>query len=177
MTMNNIRRMMYVSGEDFYVMTYITLFLLEDLIGKKSQSKCFKDHRKMTYLIQLLLDNRLINIIKRYENREIYNIVDKEFLFDSFSRSEQKKNEVEKLLKMLNHEGYIELIKSKNPEVYDIRINSNNIPESFFNNDAFKDVKFDIKELKSSVKRINVLTHSKFIENVYQLRGLNLWAF
>ncbi|HHC7379141.1 hypothetical protein P3553_18560 [Vibrio parahaemolyticus] len=175
--MNNIRRMMYVSGEDFYVMTYITLFLLEDLIGKKSKSKCFKDHRKMTYLIQLLLDNRLIDIIKRYENREIYNIADKEFLFDSFSRSEQKKNEVEKLLKMLNHEGYIDLIKSKNPEVYDIKINSNNIPESFFNNDAFKDVKIDIKELKSSVKRINVLTHSKFIENVYQLRGLNLWAF
>ncbi|WP_146146258.1 hypothetical protein, partial [Photobacterium kishitanii] len=146
--MNNIKRMMYVSEEDFYVMTYIILFLLDDLIGKKSKSECFKDHRKITYLIQLLLDNRLIDIINRYDGREISNISDKEFLFESFSKSEQKKNEVEKLLKMLDREGYIYLIKSNTPEVYDIKINYDNIPESLINNESFKDMKVNIKKLK-----------------------------
>ncbi len=177
MIMNNIKRMMYVSGEDFYVMTYASLFLLEDLVGKKSKSEHFKDHRKMTYLIQFLLDNRLIDIIRRYDGREVSNLVDKEILFDSFAQSEQKKIEVEKLLKMLDREGYISLIKSTTPEVYNIKINSEMIPESLINNEAFKDIKGDMKNLKSAVKRINVLSLSKFIENVYQLRGLNLWGF
>lgn len=175
--MNNIKKMMYVSGEDFYVMTYITLFLLEDLIGKKSKSKCFKDHRKISYLIQLLLDNRLIGVISRYDGTSILNLSDKDFLYDSFSESVRKKNEVEKLLKVLDREGYIKLKRSNIPEVYDIAINSNNIPESFINNERFKDTKKDIKSLKLSVKRINILSLSKFIENVYQIRGLNLWAF
>ncbi|MGF1769608.1 hypothetical protein L4D06_19765 [Enterovibrio makurazakiensis] len=175
--MNNIKRMMYVSGEDFYVMTYVTLFLLNDLIGKKAKSKKFKDHRKISLLIQIISDSRLIDLINRYENREVNNNNDRDFLFDSFANAGRKKVEVEKLLKVLDSEGYINLIRTNTVEVYDISLGDNAIPDALLNSDAFLDIREDVALVKSVIKRLNVLSYEKFIENVYKSRGINAWAF
>lgn len=168
---------MYVSGEDFYVMTYVMLFLLHDLIGGKSKSKKFKDHRKISFLIQIVSDSRLIDLIIRYENRKINNNNDRDFLFDSFSKAEQKKVEVEKLLKVLESKGYISLIRANTVEVYDISLGDTALPEALLNSDAFLDIRDDIALVKSVIKRLNVLSFEKFIENVYKSRGINAWAF
>ena len=68
---NNIKRLMYISNEDFYLMTYTTLIFLNKLIGKKSKSKTFKDHRKLFYIIKLLSDYRLIDLLIRYKDKKI----------------------------------------------------------------------------------------------------------
>lgn len=173
---NNIKRLMYISSEDFYLMTYIIIICLNKLIGKKSKSKVFKDHRKIFYIIKLLSDNRLIELLVRYKDKEIKNPNDKEFLFDSFTKSELHKREVNKILNVLEKKGFLNLIKTNNFDVYNISLNEENLPKDLIENNLFDDIYKNVDTLKLNIGRLNIITLNTFIDKVYRDNGVKLWA-
>ncbi len=173
--MNNIRRLTYLSGEDFYLMTYITLIILDSLLGK-SETKRFKDHRKMAVIIQLLSDPRLVDLLNRYQDKQLASYIDREFLFDSFSKSELHKREINKVLQVLERKGFIKLYSSSIAEAYDISFIKTSVPDQFLKNEIFEEEYASIAILQSNIKRIAVLTLDTFIEKVYREKGVNVWA-
>ena len=173
---NNIKRLMYISNEDFYLMTYTTLIFLNKLIGKKSKSKTFKDHRKLFYIIKLLSDYRLIDLLIRYKDKKIKNPSDREFLFDSFTRSELHKREVNKILKVMEKKGFINLEKTNNFEVYNITLNEDNLPKKLIENDLFNDMYKNSNSLKTNIRGLNIITLNTFIDKVYRENGVNIWV-
>lgn len=173
---NNIKRLMYISNEDFYLMTYTTLIFLNKLIGKKSKSKTFKDHRKLFYIIKLLSDYRLIDLLIRYKDKKIKNLSDREFLFDSFTRSELHKREVNKILKVMEKKGFINLEKTNNFEVYNITLNEDNLPKKLIENDLFNDMYKNSNSLKINIRSLNIITLNTFIDKVYRENGVNIWV-
>ncbi|CAK2018657.1 conserved hypothetical protein [Vibrio crassostreae] len=172
---NNIKTLMYISNEDFYLMVYTTLIFLNKLIGKKSKSKTFKDHRKLFYIIKLLSDYRLIDLLIRYKDKKINNPSDKEFLFDSFTKSELHKREVNKILKVMEKKGYINLEKTSNTEVYNISLNEENLPTKLIEDDLFEDIDKNSNSLKTNIRSLNIITLNTFIDKVYRDHGVNIW--
>ena len=171
----NIKRLMYISSEDFYLMTYTIIISLNKLIGKKSKSKTFKDHRKLFYIIKLLSDYRLIELLVRYKDKEIKNPSDREFLFDSFTKSELHKKEINKILKIMEIKGFLNLEKTSNLEVYNISLNVDNLPKDLIENKLFDDIYENVNILKSNVRSLNIITLNTFIDKVYRDNGVNIW--
>lgn len=172
----NIKRLMYISSEDFYLMTYLILVSLNKLVGKKSTSKKFKDHRKLIYLIQFLSDYRLIELLVRYKDKKIVNGNDLEFLFDSFTKAELHKKEVNKVLKVLEKKGYINLESTPKVEVYNVTLNNENLPFELINNNAFNDVCDSLDILKSCINSLSLITVDTFVDKVYRNNGVRVWA-
>ena len=170
--MEKLRRLMFISGEDFYVLSYL---LLTTLWFFSNDGGRFKDHRKLTYILHLISDKRLIDLIIRYEGREIKNLSDKEFLFSSYSKSELHKREINKLLQVFERKKYINLIPTKNPSIYDVEINSMSFPKGLFDSSRFSAEIDSLALLKVNVKRLRSLGLEKFLERVYKDKGINVW--
>lgn len=177
MIMNkNIRRVMYLSGDDFYLMTYLILVSLNYLIGPNSKSKKFKDHRKLIVIVQLLSDSRYIDVLTRYSDKKITNSYDKDFIFKSFSESELHKREANKLLQVMEIKGYISLEETNKTGVYDVIYKHENVPGSFIDSDIFSTDYESIQILKSNIRSLNTITFETFIERVYRDNGVNAWV-
>lgn len=172
--MDNVKRLNFLVGEDFYFLTYSILNTLNAF--SPSGGSAFKDHRKLSHLVQIISDERLISILSRYAERSIENAIDRELLFATFTRGEVHKREVYKLLFALEKRDYISLIKSAKPEVLDVLLNRDKFPSDFLASPVFESERVNAHQLKKLVPRISTMTHDTFMERVYSSRGLRVWV-
>lgn len=56
------KRLMYVTQEDFYFLTYCLLLILKQ-IGCTKEDKLFKDIRKLAFCVDLVSDSELILLL------------------------------------------------------------------------------------------------------------------
>nr|SHO16022.1 Putative uncharacterized protein [Moritella viscosa]SHO18852.1 Putative uncharacterized protein [Moritella viscosa] len=117
----------------------------------------------------------MIDLLIRYKDKKINNPSDKEFLFDSFTKSELHKREVNKILKVMEKKGYINLEKTSNTEVYNISLNEDNLPTKLIEDDLFEDIDKNSNSLKTNIRSLNIITLNTFIDKVYRDHGVNIW--
>ncbi|WP_250523445.1 MULTISPECIES: hypothetical protein [unclassified Caballeronia] len=167
------RPLYFISGEDFYFLAYSILLVLEFLGGA---NKRFQDHRKITYLMQFLSDERLIGILERTQHKRVANPADRELLFASFTSAELHKREVYKILLSLAQRGYVMVERTKTAEILDIRLNSGSIPLNFFESSEFERERGNADKLKKSIPKISILSFDTLLERLYKDRGIQVWA-
>lgn len=171
---NNDKRPLYfISGEDFYFIAYSILLVLEFLGGS---ARRVKDHRKISYLIQFISDERLIGILARTQNKTVANPNDRELLFSSFTNAELHKREVYKILFSLEKKGYVSLHRTDVAEILDVTLMATNLPDGFFSSAHFDKEHRAANELRTLVPRISTLTLDSLLERMYQERGIRVWA-
>lgn len=167
------RRLNFISGEDFYFLTY-ELLLIIDVMTTVTGS--FKDHRKLSYLVQLAGDENAVRILERYDDRLVTNAEDREQLFTTFANGELNKREIFKLVLALERRKFLMVQRASIPEVIDVQLNRSALPPKFLDNDVFEADRSRIQRLKKLVPRLSTLTIETFLEKVYGSRGVNVWA-
>jgi len=167
------RRLNFISGEDFYFLTYELLLILDILT---TANVIFRDHRKLSYLVQLAGDEKVIRILERYEDRIINNAEDREQLFVTFANGELNKREIFKLVFALERRGFLHVERSAIPEVVDVQLNRAKLPADFLSSEVFQEDRARIGRIRKIVPRLSALTMETFLQKVYGDHGVNVWA-
>ena len=170
----NKKRMMYISGEDFYFFTYNILIILKEL--KCVHGRTFKDYRKLPFMVDIISDHHLLEILSRNDFGEVKNPLDRKHLINSYTNCQITTPEYLKLLFSLEKKGYITLSSEKRNSQIDISLNKEKINKGFFEPHLFKKETDNISLLQSKVKRLSSMKYETLIDKIYTAnRGLK-WA-
>lgn len=168
-----MKQINFISGEDFYFLTYLILICLKEISNK---NMVFKDHRKLTFIMQLIASPSAISILASNEHNSILHPEDKEILFDAFVKASLNEREVYKILRSLEKNEIISLLSTEKPDCYDVKIVNKDKIKNFFTTELFYTEFSNVNILKDIVQRINSLTLNTLIARVFESYGLKLWA-
>lgn len=174
MDSKKIRRLSHLSGEDYYYMTYLLILCLHEFSAKKS--RLFNDHRKLSYLIHIISSSPVVSIINANNESPITNVRDKDLLYTSYTKGTIHAKDIYKLLLTLEIKGFVEVVKTKSPEILNVKILNKNIPKDFFDKNVFEKELTNITELKRFLNRVSVIGLKTFVEKVYTNKGLRVWV-
>lgn len=185
------KRMMFLTGEDFYYFTYSIILTLE-LLGCKN-GKYFKDYRKLPFIVEFINDDNLMYIFESHVQcdnairlpdddqsspspQRAINKLDKEYMFRSYSTGMARRSEFLKLLFTLEKSGFVVLEKGDLNSAVNVSLARDNVPATFFDTTLFsKECKNTIK-LQSMVKRLASLNLSTMLTKIYESQGVKTWA-
>lgn len=170
---NRIKQINFISGEDFYFLTYLILICLKEISNK---NMLFKDHRKLTFIMQIIASPSAISILANNVENSTLHPEDKEILFDAFVKASLNEREVYKILRSLEKNEMISLINTEKPDCYDVQIINKAKINHFFTTDIFYTEFNNVNILKSIIQRINSLTLNTLITKIFESHGLKLWA-
>lgn len=166
------KRLMYISGEDFYHYCYSIIVILDYLLCY--EDKYFRDYRKLAFLIEIINSGKVVYIVSQ-EAERLLNPKDTEHLLDAYSAGLTKRSEILKLLFAMEKRGYISL-KRGNGQDIDVSLNKSNLPDGFCDKSMFTDEYDSTKKVSKAVKRLASLKLETFLEKVYVNNGVKTWA-
>lgn len=169
---NTKKRLMYLSGEDFYLFCY-SIFIILDLLNCKS-GKMFRDYRKLPFLINIMNDERLTSIVSSHGiPLDTYS---KECLFHSYSNGLMRRSEILKLLFTLEKKGFVVLQKGNQNLEIDVMLEKSNIPNSFFDKKIFLSEYKRLDIIKRNIKLLKKLTLETMLKKIYTEKGIKTWG-
>lgn len=170
---DKLKRISFVSGEDFYFLTYLIIICLKEFSNKKL---VFKDHRKLTFLMQIISSSTAVNILIENHGEGVLKPFDKEYLFDIYVKASLHQREVYKIVRSLEKSGVISVIDTEKIDCYNVEVKNNDLFSSFFDTELFSRELNNTAILKSHFKSINILGLDGLIGKFFTEYGLNLWA-
>ena len=168
------KQIMYVNGEDYYLLTYSLILLLKEL-GCVNEQKIFKDYRKIAFLIDFISDRSLVSIIKKCyeENSPVKNQSDRQQLLNARESGYLRIKLLSRLLYSLERSELIGISTNGEKGSFDIWLRKENIEKSFFNKDTFKLEKQNLVKLKSFVKGASRLNIETLNNKLFRNNGIN----
>lgn len=173
--MSNIsakKRLMYLSGEDFYLYCY-SIFVVLDSLGC-CDGKYFRDYRKLAFLTDIISDDKTVYVVS-HSIGERLNPKDYECLLDSYSNGLMRRSEILKLLFVLEKRGYIVLEKGKAQEI-NVSLNKESLPEKFLGKKTFESEYENVKNVSKKVGRLAALTLDTMLNKIYVDNGVRTWV-
>ncbi|MDF3845118.1 hypothetical protein P3W55_25700 [Pseudomonas citronellolis] len=164
------KNLMFVSSDDFYLLIYSIIIIL-DCLGC-AKGKVFKDYRKLPFIIELIINNRNILIL---EASETLHKSDKDFLFHSYTNGLAKRSETLKILFTLEKKGYVTLLQGDIEKLINITLNKENLPQGFLSKEVFKNEYMNCEKFKKTIQRSTAITLDTFLSKVYRDRGIKIW--
>ncbi|SDF82364.1 hypothetical protein SAMN05216571_102172 [Onishia taeanensis] len=166
------KRLMYLSGEDFYLYCY-SIFVILDFLGCRD-CKYFRDYRKLAFLTDVISDDNKVYVIS-HSSGEKLNPKDFEYLLDSYSSGLTRRSEILKLLFVLEKRGYVSLIRGKAQEI-DVTLTKGGLPDDFFGSNVFDSEFKNIKDVSKKVGRLATLTLDTMLKKIYVENGVRTWV-
>lgn len=166
------KKLMYLSGEDFYLYCY-SVFVILDSLGCHD-GKYFRDYRKLSFLIDIISDDKTVYVVA-HSSREKLHPKDYECLLDSYSNGLTRRSEILKLLFVLEKRGYVNLIP-RNAQEIDVTLTKENLPDDFLNNNIFYTESKNIKNIAKKVRRLASLTMDTMLSRIYVDNGVRTWV-
>lgn len=166
------KRLMYLSGEDFYLYCY-SVFVILDSLGCRD-GKYFRDYRKLAFLTDIIGDDKIVYVIS-HSSGEKLNPKDYECLLDSYSNGLTLRSEILKLLFVLEKRGYVSLNRGRAQEI-DVTLTENNLPSGFLNSNVFESESKNMKDVSKKVGRLASLTLDTMLNKLYVENGVRTWV-
>jgi hypothetical protein len=166
------KNLMFISSDDFYLLTYATVIILDSLGCTKG--RVFKDYRKIPFIIELIINNRNILILESSTTEKLHK-GDKDFLFHSYSNGLAKRSETLKILFTLEKKGYVSLHKGDTGTLINITLNKEKLPPNFLSKDIFKNEYMNCEKVKRTIQRSTAITLDTFLSKTYRDRGIKIW--
>lgn len=166
------KNLMFVSSDDFYLLTYSIIIALDCLDCTKG--RVFKDYRKLPFIIELITKNRNILILEA-SNKETLHKSDKDFLFNSYTNGLAKRSETLKILFTLEKKGYVTLQQGDIETLVNITLNKENLPQGFLSKEVFKNEYMNCGKFKKAIQRSTAITLETFLSKIYRDRGIKIW--
>lgn len=167
----NKKRLMFISGEDFYLMAYSVIIILNEL-GCFNGKKVFKDHRKLSYLIPFISDGKYKSIwtkldVRNSEASSVLSVEERKLLLDTYYGAIGKDLIIERLLSTMDRHGILTIETSGNRRAFDISLNRHVGVEKILQCDLYNYERGNFKFMIKKVKRLNVLTFESFVEKIF----------
>jgi len=169
---NAKKRLMYLSGEDFYLYCY-SIFVILNSLGC-CDGKYFRDYRKLAFLIDIIGDGKVIYVLS-HSSGEKMDSKDYECLLDSYSNGLTLRSEILKLLFVLEKKGYVILSRGKTQEI-DVTLAINNIPGGFLDGNVFTFETKNIEYVSKKFRRLPSLTLDTMLNKIYVENGVRTWG-
>lgn len=166
------KRLMYISGEDFYLYCY-SVFMILDYLNCRD-GKYFRDYRKLAFLTDIISNDKTVYVVS-HSSGEKLNPKDYECLLDSYSNGLTRRSEILKLLFVLEKKGYVSLNKSQAQEI-DVTLIKENLPSEFFGNNIFDSEYKNINDVSKKVRRLATLTLDTMLNKIYIENGVRTWV-
>ena len=171
-TINQKKRIMFVTGGDYYFFVYNLLIILYELNAHKGK---FKDHRKLTYLIDFVSDLRYIDILERVFNHRMISTEDVNILKEEYSLAQCRMNEITKLLLALEQRSIVALERSKKDFCLDVSLNNKEEILDFLKSDQFFEERKNTQRIRRWVPRLKQLKIETFVDKIFKNHGINTW--
>lgn len=156
------KRMMFIQNEDYNFITYNLIILLFAL-KCTSREKKFKDFRKIAYLIEFINSGGDINKYNRNELASIY------------SNAQLKKQLISHILIVLKNRDFIDIDINDVSKSFDIWLNTDKIPNDFFNVELFKNEINNINTIKQYVSSLRILTVKTMVDKIFTNKNILTW--
>lgn len=130
----------------------------------------FRDHRKLSFIIDFVSDSKLLDIIENHTGGEV-NQVDRDLLNQSYTNSLLRIRTINQLIFTLTNEGFIEVV-DKRLEKLSIRLIAEKVEREFIKGAMFGIERNNIKRLKRTVQRISVLDITTLLSQLYFYHGV-----
>jgi hypothetical protein len=166
------KKLMYLSGEDFYLYCY-SVFVILDSLGCHD-GKYFRDYRKLAFLTDIISDDKTVYVVSHSSGDKL-NPKDYECLLDSYSNGLTRRSEILKLLFVLEKRGYVSLNRGKAQEI-DVTLTKDNLPNDFLNSNVFESESKNIKNVSKKVGRLGSLTLDTMLSKIYVENGVRTWV-
>ncbi|HGM4254274.1 TPA: hypothetical protein ACKPFZ_000282 [Pseudomonas aeruginosa] len=166
------KNLMFISSDDFYLLTYATIIILDCLNCTKG--RVFKDYRKIPFIIELITNNRNILILESSATEKLHK-GDKDFLFHSYTNGLAKRSETLKILFTFEKKGYISLHKGDTESLVNIALNKEELPSGFLSKEVFKSEYMNCEKFKRTIQRSTAITLDTFLSKTYRDRGIKIW--
>ena len=166
------KRLMYLSGEDFYLYCY-SVFVILDSLGCHDR-RYFRDYRKLAFLTDIISDDKTVYVVSHSLGEKL-NSKDYECLLDSYSNGLTRRSEILKLLFVLEKRGYVSLNRGRAQEI-DVALTKDNLPDDFLNNNIFESESKNIKDISKKVGRLASLTLDTMLNKIYVENGVRTWG-
>jgi len=166
------KKLMFISSDDFYLLTYAIIIILDGL--GCTQGRIFKDYRKISFIIELITNNRNMLILESSTTERLHK-GDKDFLFHSYTNGLAKRSETLKILFTLEKKGYVSLHKGDTEALVNITLNKEKLPPNFLSKEIFKSEYMNCERFKKAIQRSTVITLDTFLSKIYRDRGIKIW--
>lgn len=166
------KSLMFVSSDDFYLLTYSIIIALDCLNCTKSRE--FKDYRKLPFIIEIVNNKKLAMILEASKTEPLHK-KDKDFIFQSYSNGLAKRSETLKILFTLEKKGYISLTQGNIETLVNITLNKEKLPDGFLSRDVFSGEYANCESFKRTIQRSTSITLDTFLSKVYRDRGIKIW--
>lgn len=161
------KRMMFIKGEDYNFLSY-NIFIILNGLGCINKNRSLKDHRKLSFLVDFVSNDKLIDIIEHYIKKPdtSVNRLDRDLLNQSYTNSLLRIKTINQLVFTLINENYL-FITGRKLDKLDISLNKKNISKDFFKNDLFSIERNNIDRLKKIIGRITIKDITTILESLY----------
>ncbi|WP_166962030.1 hypothetical protein [Yeosuana marina] len=166
------KRIMFIKGEDYNFLTY-NIFIILYVLGCVDGKSSLKDHRKLSFLIDFVSDDKLIDVIENsFENdNQQINEIDRELLNQSFTNSLLRIKTINQLVFTLTNENYL-ILTDKKLEKLNISLNKKNVSSDFLRGKLFDIERNNAKRLKSIIQRISIIDIKNMLDQLYFKHGV-----
>ena len=164
--MNPKKRMMFIASEDYYYITYSILLILQYLESYNGNN--IQDRRILNVLIETTSNSRLLTVLERSKLlHQLPQGSDISVLENSYDRIQSRTAFVNRVLFVLNHHNYVELLDD-----YGIALVNQNIPDGFYDEKLFELEISNILRIKKLYPQIKRTKTERLIENLFTKNGV-----
>ena len=169
------KRMMYTKGDDFYFLTYNMLVLASEL-QCFSEEKKFIDHRKVAFLVGLVSDPWLAQLVLDFKGPErTPSVADRSKLAKIYADGSARIHLMTRLLFASERKGIVSLYRGTRGDSIDFSLNSAALPDNFLNDPIFEMEKTNISILRKLMANLRVARLEKVLERVFVENGVHVW--
>lgn len=169
------KRLMFVTHDDFYFLTYNLIFILFSL-ECMSKEKAFLDIKKIAYLIDLISDNYLATLIRDAVKKDLpVSEHGRSLLSKAYSKSKDRVPFINRLAYALERKGYVSIVANQEERTSDIYLNRDKLPPDFLKSELFKSEKENIKLIREAFSRIRTVSLDTFLNNLFRKNGVATW--
>lgn len=166
----NRKRINYLIAEDFYLATLVSMVILTEL--KVTKNKPFNDYTKIAYLIEFVLNSKLIQIL---ESDERPNSSEKDLLLEAFGRGEVRLSYLSKIGLAMEKKGYLGIGINTKKETVDWFLQTENVPTGFYDKDLFSSEIENAQRLIKRFPRIRTVSSENIKDNLFKKYEIIKW--
>lgn len=156
------KRLMFIQKEDYNFLAYNTILLL-DVLGCTTDTKKFKDFRKIAYLIDFINEG---GDPKKFDQQQLAKI---------YSRAQIKKKLLHHLLVILKNKKFIGVSANATSKTIDLWLNKSAVPKEFLDNELFEKEVGNINELKRVLGTLKIFTLKTLADKIFTENNVLTW--
>lgn len=156
------KRLMFIQKEDYNFLAYNTIILL-DTLGCTSESRKFKDFRKIAYLIDFINEGGDPTKFNEQQLAKIY------------SRAQIKKKLLHHLVVVLKNKKIIGVSVNGASRTIDLWLNRSAVPSEFLDEEFFSNEVTNINQLKAVLGTLKTFTMKTLADKIFTQNNVITW--